>query len=276
QIEIRNNWITQHQGSGIITGKTAINLYIHRNQINQNGQLGMADGIRLEGDVNNTRIQQNDIAENSGSAIYLFKPQGTVTIAQNQISHVATARAAIYLMGNGHIVQDNTIQSAGSGVVVAAYPRSRQNQIQQNRFRTDNGLSIDLVGQRHVDVNTYFNGDGQNLPSANYPSQWDFANGGIDAPRLLSPEFVIGWDRQVEIMGTAMPDATIELYQVRTNQFGQDVLSQPLKQVQTDARGQFQATLGTIKPGDKIAATVSHPDYGTSEASRSSVMRSLE
>ncbi|MBE9030088.1 right-handed parallel beta-helix repeat-containing protein [filamentous cyanobacterium LEGE 11480] len=276
QIEIRDNWITQQRGSGIITGKTATNLYIHGNRINQNGQFGMADGIRLEGNIDRTNIQNNEINANSGSGIYLFKPQGRVTIAQNKIRNTAATRAAIYLMGNGHEVRQNNIKSVGSGVIIAAYPRSRRNQIRQNRFQTQNGLSVDLVSQRHVGVNHYFQGDGRNLATANYPSHWDFANGGIDAPQFLSREFIIGLDGTVEIRGKAMPNATIELYRTTSDQAGHAVLSQPLNTVTTDARGQFQITLGTLKATERISATVSHPDYGTSEASRSSVIRAID
>lgn len=280
QIDVRDNWIVDNRASGIITGKTATQLTIQHNQISHNGAQGMADGIRLEGNVDRANILSNEIENNSGSAIYLFKPQGQVSISDNQITNINTDRAAIYLMGHDHIVQNNQINSASSGVVVSAYPRSRRNRIIQNRFRVEQGLSIDLVSQRRVGVWDYSIGDGQNQPSAQYPSQWDFANGGIDAPQLLSREFMIGLNGQVEIAGTTLPNASIELYRSRFNQGQQSVLTTPVKvpvkMLRSDVTGRFYVTLGNLKPGDRVSAIVTHPDYGTSEASRSSLIRQLD
>jgi hypothetical protein len=105
------------------------------------------------------------ICGNDGSGVYLFKPEGSAQINDNQITYNGRRfrRAGVYLMGDDHQVNNNQISNqTGPGVVVAAYPKSDRNIILGNRFNNLEGLSIDLVAQENVNVQAYQRGDGPN------------------------------------------------------------------------------------------------------------------
>jgi parallel beta-helix repeat protein len=166
---IQRNTIAHHDGSGIITSVRAENLQVKENLIVNNGLAGMPDAIRLEGTIANTQVSRNKIRDNAGSAIYLFKSEGAIKIQDNLISNNGKRfeRAAIYLMGDGHLVANNQIQAqSGPGVVVTAFPVSRGNQIIDNQFSRLGGLSIDLVSEQSVSPQDYQKGDGVNPVAA--------------------------------------------------------------------------------------------------------------
>ncbi len=124
---IRRNWIASHDGSAIITSVNSEGMKVSENVITGNGVAGMPDAIRLEGNINQSQIAGNLICGNDGSGVYLFKPEGSTQIQNNQIIYNGRRlrRAAVYLMGNGNQVTGNQIRyQAGPGVVVASYPRS--------------------------------------------------------------------------------------------------------------------------------------------------------
>ena len=199
---ILNNRIANHDGSAIISSVQAEQTEIANNLIERNGLAGMPDAIRLEGKIGGTIIRANQITKNAGSGIYLFKPDGAVMVENNQIigNGQRLQRAAILLMGSHHQVIGNTIQDQmGPGVVVAAYPESDRNLIEDNRFANLDGLSIDLVGRGNrllkqfsrlsinpVDlaantstgVQDYQVGDGPNPPRNSDQRQQDMANRG--------------------------------------------------------------------------------------------------
>ncbi|NJK52684.1 MAG: right-handed parallel beta-helix repeat-containing protein [Leptolyngbyaceae cyanobacterium SU_3_3] len=157
------------------------------NAIVANGLVGMPDAIRLEGNIDQTSISGNVICGNDGAGVYLFKPDGAAQIRDNRITYNGRRyrRAAVYLMGDNHQITGNSIaHQAGSGVAVAAYPRSQRNVIENNRFSTLEGLSIDLVTQGNVGVLAYQKGDGINPQRDSSQRRKDTGNGAIDAPAL--------------------------------------------------------------------------------------------
>jgi hypothetical protein len=275
ETQIKNNRIAGHDGSAIITGVDAQKTLIEKNEIVRNGQAGMPDAIRLEGMIEGTRILSNQIAENDGSAIYLFKSEGAVTIQDNKLTHNGRRfeRAAVVLMGNGHQVLNNEIgPQPGPGVVVAAYPKSDRNMIENNRFVGLKGLSIDLIAREHTDVPDYQVGDGPNPLRNSGNRRLDTANQAINTPQFLSPEFL--WmDNRVNIDGVADPGMTVMLYRVMEEGELRGPLSEPLAQVVADKDGKFGFTLTNVKPGDRLSAIASHPNYGTSEPALNVLVR---
>ncbi|XGW00149.1 MAG: OmpA family protein [Leptolyngbya sp. BL-A-14] len=293
---IRRNWIADHDGSAIITSVHAEKLQVSENVITGNGVAGMPDAIRLEGAVNQSQITGNLICANDGSGVYLFKPNGAVAIKDNQIifNGRRLRRAAVYLMGSNHQVTGNQIRyQTGPGVVVAAYPTSRQNQIETNRFSDLEGLSIDLVTQQGTGVYGYADpvipqgtgvyeyqrGDGIN-PQRDTPNRrQENGNAAIEAPQFASKEFFIldtgSVKPSVQVFGTADPGSKIELYQVSGKDDGYGPLSEPIATADTDAKGHFSATIA-IMPGEQISAIATDPRYGTSEPARLATVRSLD
>ena len=266
---IRNNYIANHDGSGIITGVSAENLQVMANVLERNGFAGMPDAIRLEGKIQNGQIVGNVIQDNAGSGIYLFKPEGSIQIQDNLIRQNSQRfrRAAIYLMGSGHKVHRNWIlDQTGPGVVVAAYPNSDRNVIQNNQFTRLTGLSIDLVSQLNVSPQNFQQGDGENPVVNSHQRRRKTGNFGIDAPRFFSPEFFIrSVDGMVELSGVTVPHAVVEFYQVNEAGQMQGPLNQVIGSVISDEKGNFTYNLGNLEPGARISAISTHPQYGTSE-----------
>jgi Right handed beta helix region len=276
---IRNNLITNHDGSGIITGKQATNLRITSNVIERNGLAGMPDAIRLEGNIQNTEIVSNLIENNAGSAVFLFKPEGAVQIRDNAIANNGKRfiRAAIYLMGNEHQVTGNQIiNQNGSGVVVAAYPQSRNNKITNNQFSNLSGLAIDLVTQLNVSPQDYQKGDGANPLTDSYQRRRKTGNFGMDAPRFLSSEFfIISSVTGVTLDGLAEPNSEIEIYRSQ-NSGTRELIGKPIATTKVNEKGRFSINLGILKPGERVSAIATHPKYGTSEPAVNAVVRSIE
>ncbi len=263
---ILNNRIANHEGSGIITSVRAEQTEIANNILTQNGLSGMPDAIRLEGEIHGTQIRANRIMDNAGSGVFLFKPGGTVTIEGNQFSGNGNRvpSAAIYLMGNGHQVKQNQIeQQVGPGVVVAAYPTSRQNSILENRFGDLKGLSIDLVTRHHSAVQDYRTGDGPNPQRDSGNRRLDTANAAINTPLFLSEVFYL-IDGRVNLDGKADPGSTVLLYKsgATTEPYS---LSERVGEVEVSENGRFGFTLRDAQVGDRYTAIATDPRYGTSE-----------
>ena len=108
---IQRNRIEYHNGSAIISGRQADNLEVIENIIVGNGLSGMPDAIRLDGSVEDGLISSNLICGNDGSGIFMFKPDGAVTVFNNDIRYNGQRlrRAAVYVMGNDHRIIDNDI-----------------------------------------------------------------------------------------------------------------------------------------------------------------------
>lgn len=278
---IRRNWIADHEGSAIITAVNAEQLEVTENVILGNGVAGMPDAIRLEGEINQAQIKGNVICGNDGSGVYLFKPTGAVEIRDNQITYNGRRlrRAAVYLMGNNHIVRNNQISyQAGPGVVVAAYPASERSQILANRFLDLEGLSIDLVTQQNVGVFDYQKGDGPNPRRETFFDRLQTGNAAINPPQFASQHFVALNDAAtgVAISGKVDPGAQVELYRVVGNDYGYGALSEPITTLAPNDKGEFTTTLDNVKAGDQISAIATHPLYGTSEAAANVSIRAID
>jgi outer membrane protein OmpA-like peptidoglycan-associated protein len=275
---IRRNRISYHDGSGIITAIKAEGMQVLENIILGNGMAGIPDGIRLEGMVNKSLIRSNLICGNDGSGVYLFKPEGATVITHNQIKFNGRRlrRAAVYLTGNDNQVKDNQISyQSGSGVVVAAYPQSDRNIIQNNLFIHLEGLSIDLNTQQDVGVQEFENGDGPN-PLRDSPNRRrDTANAAINSPRFLSPEFFYGIGSTVGVDGVGEPNAQIDIYRV-SGEKDYGALSEFLGSTLANSKGKFSLNLNQLQPGDRISAIATHPAFGTSEPAYPSLIRTVE
>ncbi|MBW4671547.1 MAG: OmpA family protein [Cyanomargarita calcarea GSE-NOS-MK-12-04C] len=276
---IKGNRISYHDGSGIITGFRAEGMQVRENIIVGNGLAGMPDAIRLEGAVNQSQIKSNLICANDGSGVFMFKPEGSVQIKDNQIKFNGRRfrRAAVYVMGNSNQIADNEISNQpGAGIVVTSYPNSSSNFIQGNRFSHLEGLSIDLNTQYNVGVKDFQNGDGPN-PQRNSPNRrLDTANGAINTPEFLSQEFFFTNGTPVKIDGKAEPGSQVDLYRLSENDTQYGVLSEPLGSTKANDKGRFSFDVSELKPGDKISAIATDKTYGTSEPAYPAVIQALD
>ncbi|MFB2979228.1 right-handed parallel beta-helix repeat-containing protein [Microseira sp. BLCC-F43] len=276
---IRGNIIANHDGSAIITAVAANNLLIQGNILECNGFAGMPDAIRLEGVISNTEIVGNIIRDNAGSAIYLFKPNGSALIRSNALASNGRRyrRAAIYLMGEDHEVIDNRISDQpGPGVVVAAFPNSDRNVIRGNQFSGLRGLSIDLVTQLNTDVHAYQIGDGPNPRMESHQQRRKTGNFGIEAPQFVSREFFNApSDGSVTLAGKATPGAVVEIYRVGENSNTRGPLSVAIATTEANAEGLFSLKIAALQPGERVSAIATHPQYGTSEPAINAVIRSI-
>ena len=190
------------------------------------------------------------------------------------------------MTGSGHEVLNNRIshQFGGGGVVVAAYPRSVQNRIQDNRFAALDGLSIDLVVRRHTGVWDNAIGDGVNPPRDSGNRRLDTANRGINAPQFVGEEFFL-FEDTVTIAGQADPGAIVDIYKVSQSSqrtAGADFrdyapLTELLVSLPVDTEtGRFQIALKGLQTGDRISAIATDPSLGTSEPAKNAVIRTID
>ena len=288
---IQGNRIYNHGGSGILTSVTASGMEIRENILVGNGLTGMPHAIYLEGEIDDGIIEDNLLCGNDGSGIYLFKPEGAVKIHRNQIKFNGrrVPSAAIYLIGNDHLITENEISwQTGTGVTIAAYPQSDRNFIEQNSFSNLEGLSIDL-NTRDRTVKPFFKlGDGVNPQRNSGNRKRDTANRAVNAPQFLSQDFYL-MDGRVHIDGVADPGAKVSLYQVELSplraieeqsplaRHSQDYgpLSQPLGETVANTEGEFSFTLPNSSLGTTVSAIASKSDSGTSEPARNAVIKSF-
>lgn len=264
---IERNRIYDHGSDAIVTGAAATAGLIVENQIVHNGLTGLADGIRLEGNVAGTAIERNLICGNGGSGIYFYRTQGATTIANNHIQANGDrmAKAAVFLMGSDHLVQNNVIREQnGAGVAIAAYPESHRNQIVGNVFADLQGLSIDLISQNNVGIQEVQVADGHNPPRNTPNRRKETANGAINAPRFLSAQFY-PINGVVYLDGIADPGADIMLYQVAEEGSDYGSLNKIVVQTTADEAGQFSFRFDEFTPGAVYTAIAHLPDFGTSE-----------
>ncbi len=274
RLQIRLNRIAYQSASAVATSFRAPGLAIVENLIEANGFAGMPDALRLEGDLSGAEIRANAIRGNAGSAIYAFKPTGRVAIADNEIADNGQSwqRAAIYLMGSGHRVEDNWLRSQpGPGVAIAAQPAAEGVQVVGNQFANLAGLSIDLVTQLNADIQTYERGDGRNPPVSHHHHRRQTANYGVNAPRFASREFVRLPSGRVTLLGAAAPGTQVAIYQTDAS----GALHRLLANVTAAATGQFAATLDGLEPGARLSAIATHPEHGTSEPALPATIRAV-
>jgi outer membrane protein OmpA-like peptidoglycan-associated protein len=290
--KIQRNRVEHHDGSAILTSVTAEKSKIKENIIVGNGLQGMPHAIYLEGQIQDSQIADNLICGNDGSGVYLFKPEGNLTINHNTIKFNGrrVPSAAVYLIGNEHKVTNNQISwQTGTGVTVTAYPQSDRNLITNNTFSDLEGLSIDLNSRDREGRTFYQIGDGVNPPRDSRNRKRDTANKSINAPQFLSEDFYL-IDGKANIDGLADPGATVTLYRVKlgiprdlkkqsplasqSNNYGP--LSEPLTEVIADQDGKFSFTFNNLTPGTIVSAIATQPDYGTSEPAFNATIRSLD
>ncbi|MDY7016524.1 MAG: right-handed parallel beta-helix repeat-containing protein, partial [Cyanobacteriota bacterium] len=295
---IRGNQILDHDGSGVITSVRANNLTIFENVIENNGFAGMPDAIRLEGVVEGTVVAKNQIRNNAGSGIYIFKPKGAVEITGNEIANNGQRyqRAAIFLTGRGHQVRNNAIANQpGPGVVVAVFPDGDRVTITSNQFSNLTGLDIDLVAQLGTGVRDYQSGDGRN-PLLGIDRLRDFgdlvpgftgdsyftrerrrqvANYGINAPQFASREFFLTPSGKATVVGKAEPGSEIEIYRIVDMTEDEGQTSIPIATTAVDEMGNFQITLEGLQAGESLSATATHAEYGTSESAIAAKIRAI-
>jgi parallel beta-helix repeat protein len=281
-VTIKGNTIAEHDGSGVITAIQSRGFKIHNNVIENNGLAGMPDALRIEGDVAGGEVSSNTIQNNAGSGLYLFNPKGAIKVYQNRIINNGQryVRAGIFVTGQQHQIFDNEIsRQSGAGIVVAAYPASYANQILNNQFTEVKGLPIDLVSQINTNPNDYQNGDGINRITDSRERGEKTGNAGINAPTFISNEFFLSSiDRTVELTGTTLPNADVDIYKIPANcDLRVNSLNSATKiaSVRSDAQDKFSVILKDLKAGDRLVATVTTPNFGTSEMTRPVVVRSL-
>ncbi len=283
QVTIRGNTIADHDGSGVITSIQSKGFKIHNNLVEKNGSAGMPDALRIEGDIEGGEIYKNQIQNNAGSGIFVFNPsKGSLKIYNNQLQNNSQRykRGAIYLTGLNHQVTENQItQQSGAGVVVAAYPASYSNLILNNQFTNIQGLPIDLVSQMNVGTNDYQYGDGTNAKTDSRERGEKTGNAGINTPTFISSEFFISeLDGSVDLSGTTLPNADVEIYKVSSSS---DMTLNTLNSatriatVKSGGDDRFSIKLTGLKPGDRLAATVTTPNFGTSEMTRPVMVKAL-
>ena len=287
---VRGNRIYHHGGSGILTSVDAEGMQLRENIIVGNGLTGMPHAIYLEGSIADSEIADNLLCGNDGSGVYLFKPEGSTVIQGNQIKYNGrrVPSAAIYLIGNDHLVKDNQIGwQTGTGVTIAAYPQSDRNLIENNTFSYLEGLSIDLNTRHHTSKPFFKLGDGVNPPRNSRNRKRDTANRAINAPQFLSPDFY-ALDNRVNIDGVADPGATVSLYQVEAEissaeplalshySHNHGPLSKPIAETVADNEGRFSFTLERPTLGMSVSAIATQTNYGTSEPASNAVIKAID
>ncbi len=280
---IRNNRISYHAGSAIITSVRAENTQVVQNIIVGNGIDGMPDALRFEGVVDNSQILGNLICANDGAGVYLFKPQGKILVQNNKITYNGRRlrRAAVFVMGSEHQVIGNEIDhQAGPGVVVTAFPRNDvgkrgvaiRNDIRNNKFAALEGLSIDLNSQRNLGVIDFQRGDGPNPKRNSGNRRKETGNAAINAPQFTEKAFAPNGS-SATITGKADKGSEVTIYRLSDYQRGQQsiyqpgygALTEPLTIVSAGESGEFSAQVENVQAGDMISAIATDPKYGTSE-----------
>ncbi|MEM7715369.1 MAG: OmpA family protein [Cyanobacteria bacterium P01_A01_bin.68] len=280
---IRNNRISYHAGSAIITSVRAENTQVVQNIIVGNGIDGMPDALRFEGVVDKSQILGNLICANDGAGVYLFKPQGDILVQNNKITYNGRRlrRAAVFVMGSDHKVLGNEIDNqAGPGVVVTAFPQNnigkrgvaKRNEIRNNKFAALEGLSIDLNSQRNLGVIDFQRGDGPNPKRNSGNRRKETGNAAINAPQFSEKAFALSGSTAT-ITGKADRGSEIAIYKLGDYQRGLEAiyqpgygaLTEPLTIVSAGEDGEFTAQVENVQPGDMISAIATDPKYGTSE-----------
>ena len=287
---IRRNRIYYHDGSAIITSVRGENTLVTQNIIVGNGLAGMPDALRFEGVVTKSQIIGNLICANDGAGVYLFKPDGDVLLQNNKITYNGRRlrRAAVYLMGSNHQVIGNEIDNqTGPGVSVTSFPRNdigsnspaMRNIIRNNRFAVLEGLSIDLISQRNLEVSDFQRGDGANPKRDSDNRRLDTGNAAINAPEFVTRSFA-PTGTGVTVEGKADPNSEVTIYRLSDYQRGKEAvydlgygaLNVPLATVSTDSSGRFSASVGNLQVGEAVSAIATDPKYGTSEPAVAAVI----
>ena len=265
---IQRNRIEFHEGSGIITGAQAMGMDVTENTMRANGVAGIPDGIRLDGNIDGAQIHGNLMCGTDGSGVFMFKPEGSARIYENDIRFNGRRfrRAAVYLMGSGHEVTENVIQhQPGPGVAIASYPRSEGNIIRDNTFAALDGLSVDLGHNDNSGIQDFQRKDGPNPPRNSSMRRRDTANGSINAPEFDDYVFPVS-NGQSTLSGVADPGNAIDIYTVIDRKGYYGALNQYVGSVTADETGSFSIEVD-VPEGTLLSAIATDDIYGTSEPS---------
>lgn len=274
---IQRNRIEFHEGSGIITGARALGMDVTENTLRTNGVAGIPDAIRLDGNIDGAEIYGNLMCGTDGSGVFMFKPDGSARIYENDIRFNGRRfrRAAVYLMGNGHEVTDNVIQhQPGPGVAIASYPRSEGNVIRNNTFAALDGLSVDLGHNDNTGIQDFQRKDGPNPPRNSSLRRRDTANGSVNAPEFDDYVFPVSGG-QATLNGVADPGTAIDIYEVvdRIGYYG--ALNRYITTVSANETGDFSVNVD-VPDGTLLSAIATDEVYGTSEPSAIAAVGVLE
>ncbi|MEM9805343.1 MAG: OmpA family protein [Cyanobacteria bacterium P01_D01_bin.56] len=265
---IQRNRIEFHEGSGIITGARALGMQVTENTMRTNGVAGIPDGIRLDGNIDGTEIYGNLMCGTDGSGVFMFKPEGSARIYQNDIRFNGRRfrRAAVYLMGSGHEVTENSIQhQPGPGVAIASYPRNEGNIIRDNTFAALDGLSVDLGFNDDTGIQDFQRTDGPNPPRNSPMRRRDTANGSVNAPEFDDYVFPVSGGKAT-LSGVADPGTAVDIYTVVDRKGYYGALNQYVATVATDDTGGFSVEVDA-PDGTLLSAIATDDIYGTSEPS---------
>lgn len=80
---LTGNQFLRQSGSAVITGKLAEGLRLERNVFWANGSGPQGDAVRLEGTIDGATLTQNTFCQNPGTALFLFKPEGSIAVTDN-------------------------------------------------------------------------------------------------------------------------------------------------------------------------------------------------
>ncbi|MEM7793935.1 MAG: OmpA family protein, partial [Cyanobacteria bacterium P01_C01_bin.118] len=213
-------------------------------------------------------IYGNLMCGTDGSGVFMFKPEGSARIYKNDIRFNGRRfrRAAVYLMGNGHEVTENSIQhQPGPGVAIAAYPRNEGNIIRDNQFAALDGLSVDLGYNDDTGIQDFQRTDGPNPPRNSPMRRRDTANGAVNAPEFDDYVFPNSGG-QTTLTGVADPGTAVDIYAIvdRVGYYGS--LNQYVTTVTADETGNFSAQVD-VPEGTLLSAIATDDVYGTSEPS---------
>ena len=265
---IQRNRIEFHEGSGIITGAQAVGMDVTENTLRANGIAGIPDGVRLDGNIDGAEIYGNLMCGNDGSGLFMFKPEGSARIYDNDIRFNGRRfrRAAVYLMGDSHEVTGNLIRhQPGPGVAIAAYPRSEGNVIRDNQFAALDGLSVDLGYNHDSGIQDFQRTDGPNPPRNSAMRRRDTANAAINAPEFDDYVFTASGGKAT-LSGVADPGTAIDIYTVVDRKGYYGALNQYIATVETDDTGSFSVGVD-VPDGTLLSAIATDTIYGTSEPS---------
>lgn len=243
-VDVIHNFVGFIDNTGIIFNGEG---YIERNYIYKVGlSEECGDGITFEfiwtsidSYVRNratTVVRENYISDSAAYGVESWRAPGAYTIENNTITNSGignedgefcgdgnmgtTEWGGIRLFGSGSLVKKNKIyNNRGSGVVVVALDNStpsKNNEITQNSFYNNGGISIDL-DQTHTDgVDDSVNPNGDHITPNDGTKNSGQQNEGIDYPIFTTVELAGGNLHVIGRVGTSsssIPETfTIELY----------------------------------------------------------------
>ena len=252
---LQNNIIAFAERAGVDLLQSS-NWLISDNEILDNAKthdtLGGIDVRQMSSDVT---ISGNLISGNRGAGIDFDQSTGQLTVENNTIDNNGTGSVettGIRVFGDDNAIRHNVISNhAGPGVLVtgqgsSAGVASTGNQISQNEFSGNGGVSIDLI-ESGSSSNQNQAGDGHS-PNDGF-NEANAGNQGLDYPVITSANFD---GSSTLISGTAAPNSSVEIYLAT----GDGVGTSHLVTTSTDGSGNFAVSVTTLNASQAISAIV--------------------